>query len=341
MSQAAAESAQSSGRRYLAELGPSEPFDGVFTIVNAQLGTTRNGKPYLRCLLKDRTGELAARMWNCPEELFRTLPTDGFVWAEGETQPYQGNLQLIVHTIQPEEPSEEQMRELLPSSERPAEEMFAELTGILDTLEHPAMKALVQTYMADEMLIDQFKQAPAAKAMHHAYLGGLLEHTLQLLKVADAVCPLYPKINRDIVMVGLLLHDLGKTRELAWDRGFSYTDRGELIGHIVEGAIMLHDKAQQMMRETGQRLPTHALTVLQHIILSHHTLPEYGAAKVPSTPEAIFVAMLDNLDAKTQITLDASRMGPESEMSLGGNFTERQWALANTKVFRPDPLAGR
>lgn len=340
MSQASTETARSSDRRYLAELGPSEPFDGIFTIVNAQLGTTRNGKPYLRCLLKDRSGELAARMWNCPEELFRRLPTDGFVWADGETQPYQGSLQLIVHNIQPGEPSEEQMRELLPSSERSSEEMFAELKGVLETIEHPAMRALVHAYMDDEMLMSQFKQAPAAKAMHHAYLGGLLEHTLQLLNVAVAVCPLYPKINRDIVLVGLFLHDLGKTRELAWDRGFAYTDRGELIGHIVEGAIMLHDKSQQMMREHGQRLPAHALNVLQHIILSHHTLPEYGAAKVPATPEAIFVAMLDNLDAKTQITLDASRSGQAPGLDLGGNFTERQWALANTKIFRPDPLEG-
>jgi 3'-5' exoribonuclease len=174
--------------------------------------------------------------------------------------------------------------------------------------------------------------------MHHAYLGGLCEHTLNLMKLTAAVCPLYPKINQDLVMMGLFLHDLGKTRELVYDRGFAYSDRGELIGHIVEGAIMLHDKAQQMMRESGQRLPAGALTVLQHIILSHHGIPEYGAAKIPSTPEAIFVSMLDNLDAKTAIALDAARPDRASGMDLGGNFTERQWAL-DTKLYKPDPLA--
>src|SRR6185295_1367847 len=114
---------------------------------------------------------------------------------------------------------------------------------------------------------------PAAQSMHHAYVGGLLEHTLNLLKLADRVCPLYPKINRDLVMMGLFLHDLGKTRELSYDAAFGYTDRGELIGHIVEGAIMLHDKAQQLMREQGMRLPAGALMVLQHIIVSHHGVP--------------------------------------------------------------------
>ncbi|TVQ32679.1 MAG: HD domain-containing protein [Phycisphaeraceae bacterium] len=325
-------------RRYIRDLGPSEQFDGAFTIGNAQLGTTRNGKPYLRCLLSDRTGELPGRMWSCPEELFNRLPTDGFVYVHGETQPYQGELQLIIHSIEPIEPSDAQLTELLPSSERPAAEMFAELVGMLDNVKHPAMKALIKAYLDDEMLMDQFRKAPAAKMMHHAYLGGLLEHTLNLLKLAEVVCPLYPQINRELVLVGLFLHDLGKTRELQWEKGFGYTDRGQLVGHIVDGAIMLHDKAQQAMRESGVRPPAHAITVLQHIILSHHTLPEYGAAKVPSTPEAILVAMLDNLDAKTTIALMAAKRGDRPAFDLGGNFTDKQWALANTRLFRPDPL---
>jgi 3'-5' exoribonuclease len=223
--------------------------------------------------------------------------------------------------------------------------MFAELTALLGTLEHPAARALAATYLADEHLMTAFRKAPAAKSMHHAYLGGLLEHTLSLLNLADRVCPLYPKINRDVVMLGLFLHDLGKTRELVYDRTFSYSDRGELIGHIVEGAIMLHDKSQQVMRQTGQRLPANLVMVLQHIILSHHTLPEYGAAKIPSTPEAILVALLDNLDAKTTIAITAARpdvatVDPSEQSGgmLNGNFTEKQWSL-DTKLFRPDPLA--
>jgi 3'-5' exoribonuclease len=324
-------------RRYIRDLRPSERFAGTFSISNAQLGRTRSDKPYLKCLLGDKTGELPARMWSIDEGTFRSLPTDGFVYAEGETQPYQGELQLIIQGIEVVDPGPEELRELLPCSKRPADEMFAELTGLLDTLVHPAMKALARVYLGDEYLMEAFKRCPAAKSMHHAYLGGLLEHTLSLLKLADRVCPLYPKINRDLVVMGLFLHDLGKTRELSYEKAFAYTDRGELIGHIVDGAIMLHDKAQQVMRETGQRLPAGAVMVLQHIILSHHTLPEFGAAKTPGTPEAIFVAMLDNLDAKATIACEAARPDHARGLDLNGNFTEKLWAL-DTRLYRPDPL---
>lgn len=327
------------GRRLIADLGPNERFSGLFSIANAQMGRTRTDKPYLRCILGDRTGELPARMWNVEEAVIRRLPPSGFVRAEGETQPYQGELQLIIQVIVPVEPSPEDLRELLPSSERPPEEMFAEVLGVLESLEHPAARALAQEYLDDAELMARFKEAPAAKMMHHAYLGGLLEHTLNLLRLASVVCPLYPRINRDLVVLGLFLHDLGKTRELDWSGAFSYTDRGELIGHIADGAIMLHDKSLAAMRRSGMRFPPHFVSVLQHIILSHHGQPEFGAARIPATPEAILVSLLDNVDAKTSIALAAARSERKRSLNLGGNFTERLWAL-DTKLFRPDPLAG-
>jgi len=325
-------------RRYIRELGPAERFTGAFAIANAQLGATRAGKPYLRCLLADRTGDLPARKWTITEEEFSRLPTDGFVWAEGETQPFQGELQLIIQAIDPIDPTADQLRDLVPCSARPPEEMFAEVQRIMGSLSHPAALALAKTYLDDETLMSLFLQAPAAKALHHAFLGGLCEHTLQLLNLAEAMLPLYPKLNRDIVLLGLFLHDLGKTRELSWEKGFSYTDRGELVGHIVEGAIMLHDKAQQAMRASGVRMPGSFITVLQHIIVSHHGEPEFGAAKIPATPEAIFVSLLDNLDAKCNMALNAARPDQARSFNLGGNFTEKNWAL-NTKLYRPDPLA--
>jgi 3'-5' exoribonuclease len=332
-------------RRYVCDFQPTERIEGAFAISNAQLGRTKSDKPFLKCLISDRSGQVAARMWSIDPVQFRRIPTDGFVYIEAETQPYQGELQLIIQTIDPHDPSPEELRDLIPCSKFDSEEMFAELTKILGTLQHPAARALAQVYLNDAHLMAAFKKAPAAKSMHHAFLGGLLEHTLQLLRLAGAVCPLYPKINRDVVMLGLFLHDLGKTRELIYDRTFSYSDRGELIGHIVDGAIMLHDKAQQVMRDTGQRLPPNLVMVLQHIIISHHGQPEFGAAKVPMTPEAILVSLLDNLDAKTTMCLAAARpdagfADPTEQKgeTLGGNFTEKQWALDNAKLFRPDPL---
>lgn len=326
-------------RRFIAELGPAERVAAAFSFMNAQIGKTRTDKPYLRCILRDKTGEMPGRMWSVEESLLTRMPSEGFVYVEGETQAYQGELQFIIHVLDPVDPTPEQMIDLLPSSKRDPAEMFAELKAVLDTLKHPAIKALADLYLADEHLMDALRRCPAAKSMHHAYLGGLLEHTLTLIKLADVVCPFYPKISRDLVVMGLFLHDLGKTREIKFDTGFSYTDRGELIGHIVEGAIMLHDKAQTLMGEKGVRLPAGALTVLQHIILSHHGEPEFGAAKIPSTPEALLVSMLDNLDAKTVMSLAAARPDRAVELNLQGNFTDRQWALNNTKLFRPDPLA--
>ncbi|MEL6498559.1 MAG: HD domain-containing protein [Planctomycetota bacterium] len=330
-------SSMTTDRRYINELKPNERVEGAFAIANAQLGKTRQDKPYLRCLISDKTGELPGRMWSIDEATFRRLPTEGFVWIEAETQPYQGELQLIIHSIDPVDPSPEQMTDLLPSTENDIGAMFDEVVEILGRLKHPAMRALAETYLADDFLIQQFRQAPAAKSMHHAYLGGLLEHTVNLMRLAERVCPLYPRINQDLVVFGLFIHDLGKTRELIYDRTFGYSDQGELVGHIVEGAFMLREKVQETVRRTGERMPAGAGLVLEHIVLSHHGIPEYGAAKIPGTPEAILVSMLDNVDAKTEIALSAARPDRAS-LDLGGNFTQKQWAL-DTKLYRPDPLA--
>lgn len=334
---AASKNSGAAERAWIQDWTAPQRISGCFAIANAQLGKTRAEKTYLRCLISDKTGEVPGRMWSIEEAAFARLPTDGFVYVEGETQRYQGELQLIIHVIDPVELSSEQVRDLLPTAKRPVEEMFEEVKALLDTLVHPAAKGLARMYLKDQFLMDSFKQCPAAKSMHHAYLGGLLEHTLNLMNLADRVCPLYPKINRDIVMLGLFLHDLGKTRELIYDRTFGYSDRGELIGHIVDGAIMLNDKAHGLMKEEGIRPPHGFLTVLQHIIISHHYQPEFGAAKTPATPEAILVALLDNLDAKTTMACVAAR--PDRVTSdLNGNFTEKQWAL-DTKLYRPDPLS--
>lgn len=336
-------------RRYIAEFQPSERIEGTFAIINAQLGRTKADKPFLKCLIGDKTGQLTARMWTIDPAYFRRLPTDGFVYVEGDTQAYQGDLQVILSAIDPVEPSPDQLRELIPCSKHDPEEMFVEVRSILGTLAHPAAKALAQVYLDDAHLMDAFKRAPAAKNMHHAYLGGLLEHTLSLLRLAVTVCPLYPKVSRDVVVLGVFLHDLGKTRELLYDRSFVYSDRGQLVGHIVDGAIMLHDKAQQVMRASGIRLPPNLVLVLQHIILSHHGAhegePVFGSAKPPMTPEAILVNMLDNLDAKTTMACCVARPdrvtvdpGEQRGETLNGNFTENQWGLG-TKLFRPDPLS--
>ena len=324
-------------RVYIRDLKAAQHIDGVFAVQNCQLGKTKNGKPFIKCLLADKTGRTPGRMWNTTEEQFQTLPTDGFVWIAGQTQPYQGEMQIIIQDIRPFEPSASDLTELLPSTEHDIDQMFSEVLKLLQSLENPAIKELANRYLEDGALMDKFCQAPAAMTLHHAYLGGLLEHTLGLMRLADAFCPLYPQLNRDIMLFGLFLHDLGKCMELTWENGFGYSDDGQLIGHIARGVILLEDKAKACA-EVDVKVPAAILRVLSHIILSHHGVPEFGALKVPATPEAIAISILDNLDAKLNMAIAVTRGRDVKAGDLGGDFTEKVWAL-DTKLYRPDPTA--
>jgi 3'-5' exoribonuclease len=321
----------------LRTLQPNSYVDGVYSLCNPQIGTTRQGKAYLKCLLRDATGEVAARQWTFDEAHFPCIEQAAFVWIAGHSQLYNGQVQMVLEQIKPVEVSEEEIAALLPTTSKNIDEMYAEVQRLMRSLSHPAMLALAEAYLCDEELMSRFRKAPAAMSLHHAWIGGLLEHTLQLLLLADRMLPLYPQLNRDIVLMGLFLHDLAKTAELTWDRGFDCTADGNLIGHIVRGAIWLQFKAAVAAKSSGQKLPQEALRVLQHIIISHHGVPEFGAAKIPATPEAIFVALLDNLEAKTQMALSAAR--PDSPViDSAAEFTDKIWAL-DTRLYKPDPLA--
>jgi 3'-5' exoribonuclease len=293
---------------------PSAYVEGVYSIINPQVGVTRAGKSYLKCLLRDATGEVVTRQWSFDETALPELSSAGFVWAAGHTQLYNGQVQFIVEQIKAVEVDEEELAALIPSTTGNIDEMFQEARALLGTLDHPAMKALADVYLGDDELMA----------------------TLQLMKLADVMLPLYPDLNRDLVLMGLFLHDLGKTVELSWEKGFDYTAEGNLIGHSVRGVIWLQFKAAVAAKQSGVRLPAAALRVLQHIIISHHGQLEHGAAKLPSTPEAIFVSMLDDLDAKTAMGLSNAERDRPAALEAG-EFTDKVWALG-TRIFRRDPL---
>ena len=305
--------------------------EGVYSIVNPQLAQTRTNKPYLKCMIRDASGEISARAWSFEEAQFEAVTATGFVFLRGSTQAYQGQVQLIIEQIEAREVSADEMMALLPSTTKDIGAMFGRVAELLRSMAHPAMRALAEQYLGDERLMEDFRRAPAAMSVHHAWIGGLLEHTHQMMELADRMLPLYPALNRDIVLFSLFAHDLGKTVELDWERGFNYTTEGQLVGHVVRGAVWLQIKAAHAAKV--EKLPGETMRVLQHIIVSHHALPEFGAAKVPATPEAVFVAMLDNLDAKAQAALTAAKR----EFAGGGEWTDKVWAL-DTKIYRPDPL---
>ncbi|MDG2055316.1 MAG: HD domain-containing protein [Phycisphaerales bacterium] len=326
--------------RDIRKLKPHDYVEGAYSILNPQIGTTRNGKDYLKCLLRDATGDAPARQWSFNRDHLSELGETGFVWISGQTQDYNGQLQIILEQVRKHEVSQDEMLYLLPATKKDIDVMFREVEGLLRSLDHHGMRALAELFLTDEDLMRRFRQAPAAMLLHHAWIGGLLEHTLQLMKLADGMLQHYPALNRDLVLMGLFLHDLGKVYELTWERGFEYTIGGNLIGHVVGGAMILKEKLNEMPASGQGSLSEHSEMALIHIVLSHHGVLEFGAAKVPSTPEAIFVANLDDLDAKTQMGITAARDGNDDEESVHrGPLTDKIWAL-NTRLYKPDPLAG-
>ncbi len=319
---------------HIRDLKPGSLVDSVYSLVTPQTGVTRNGKCYFKVLLRDATGETSARKWTFEESMLGEVSSTGYARVVGRVELYSGQLQVVVDQIEPVQISREDLIALLPATSKDIPQMFTEVAALLRSLESPSMRALAEAYLSDETMMAAFRQAPAATNVHHAWIGGLLEHTHQLMQLAERMLPLYPALNRDLVLLGLFLHDLGKTAELEWERGFNYTTDGNLVGHLVRGAVWLQVKSMVAAR-SGPKVPPDALVALQHIIVSHHGQLEHGAAKLPSTPEAIFVAALDNLEAKTTLSIVA--VARERLRVGNAEFTERIWSL-DTRLYRPDPL---
>ena len=317
----------------IADMTPGTRVEGVYALVNPQVSASRNGNPFLKCVLRDATGRVNGRKWSVQPGLLESLVRGAFAHVSGCCENFNDQIQVRIESIEPATVDADRLRQLLPSSRRDPEEMFGELEGILDTLTHPAAKAIAEACLSDANFVSRFKQAPAAISLHHAQLGGLLEHTLSLLKAAVAVLPLHPELDRDIVLLGLLLHDAGKVLELDPER-FEYTRRGNLLGHLVDGVIMLETFAARARQAGGTPLPSDAKLALQHIIASHHGRLEHGAIKMPATPEAVFVSRLDELDAATRMAVDAV----DRDAAAPTGFTEPVRGLGDVRFYRPRPF---
>jgi 3'-5' exoribonuclease len=320
-------------RTFLSAANPGDYLEDVFVLTNKQLSTTQTGKPFIKCLIGDRTKSIPARMWNATQGIFNAMPDGGFLRVAGKVESYQDNLQFIIDRFWlADQPGEIVLEDLLPCTKRDINQMFGELVAIVRSIKNPHLRALLDEYLNDAELMDQLRRSPAAMTFHHAFIGGLLEHTLNMLKVGEALCPLYPGISRDLVLAGIFLHDIAKTWELTYHAGFGYSDGGHLVGHIAKSAIWVELRSQSAAKKIGQPIPAPLVDVLQHLILSHHGEPEFGAAKVPATPEAILIHYIDNIDAKMTMSLGVTRGdGASGE----GNFTEYQKALG-VKLYRPD-----
>jgi 3'-5' exoribonuclease len=320
-------------RLFLCDCQPGDVVEDVFVITSKQLAAASNGKHYIKAFLSDRTAQITVRMWNATRETFNAIPESGFLRVRGRIENYQNNLQIIIEQLWPAKPGTFDIADLLPHTEKDIDAMCARLTQIMRSIRNRYLGALINAYLDDAELMKNFCRAPAAQTFHHAYIGGLLEHTLNALEVSDAIVKFYPGLNRDLVLAGVFLHDIGKTWELTYETSFGYSDGGYLVGHIVKSAMWVEHKAKAAAEKLGEPIPQPLIDVVQHIILSHHGLPEYGAVKVPMTPEAIFVHFVENLDAKMMMSLTTTR--GEAKVGVEGNWTEYLKAFGG-RLYRPD-----
>jgi 3'-5' exoribonuclease len=279
-------------------MADGETIDEVYLVSDKQLRANRNGNLYLQLELRDRTGAISARLWNAGEHLFRSFESGDFLMVKGKVQLFQGALQMILSHIERVESEKVELADFLPHTEHDVSKLLERLRGVLLKLGNPHLKALVECFLMDDEFVRGFCQAPAGVRNHHAYLGGLLEHVVTLLDAADRILPLYPELDRDLLLAGIFLHDIGKVRELSYSKAFAYTDEGQLVGHLIIGVEMLTEKAAKVPDLTGEPFPRELLLRLKHMILSHHGSYEYGSPRLPMTPEAIALHHLDNFDAK-------------------------------------------
>ena len=302
-------------RRSVELLADGESIEEVYLVTDKQLRTNRQGNPYLQVELRDRTGAISARMWNANEHLFRAFEAGDFLRIKGKVQLYQGSLQILFSGFEKIDRGNVSLGDFLPQSDQDIGRLYEKLRALLLKVGDMHLRALVECFLSDEAFVDGFCRAPAGIRNHHAYVGGLLEHVVNLLEAADRLAPLYPEINRDLWLMGVFLHDIGKVRELSYDRVFGYTDEGQLVGHIVIGVEMLDEKVALAPKLTGEPFPAELLLRLKHMILSHHGTYEFGSPRLPMTPEAIALHHLDNLDAKVHsFTRDIrdDRQGPSA-----------------------------
>lgn len=313
--------------KFINEIGAGETVNGIYVVRDPILRSTTRGDLYIAMFLSDRTGQLNGRMWQATETVYKALPKPGFVHVQGRSELYQNNLQIVVNNAATVDPSKVNVEDYLARTSKDCDQMFKEVKEIVGTIRHPQLAAMTKAFLADNELMANFCTAPGGMKMHHNCIGGLLEHTHNMLRVAQAILPLYPDLQADLVLAGIFLHDIGKTEELSYDMAFTYTDSGQLIGHISKSLLMIHRKAEAL-RASGTPIAPEILDSLGHVILSHHGAYEFGSPKLPATAEAFMVYYIDDLDAK----MDQVTSAIDEEMS-DSNWTAWQNAL-QTRLYR-------
>ena len=285
-------------RRFISQMGEHESVDEVFLAADKQLRTNRNGNLYLQLRLADRSGSLTAMLWNANEQLYSSFDNGDFLRIKGTTQFYNGSLQLIVSQIESEDPNKVDEADFLTLKAADVDRLSLRLSELLRAMQNFHLRNLAECFLVDEGFMRQLTAAPAGVKKHHAYRGGLIEHVVSLMELALSVAPHYRDLDRDLLLMGAFLHDMGKIDELTYERDLAYSDPGQLLGHVILAISMLDDKIRQVERFSGEPFPEELTLRLKHMIVSHHGQYEFGSPKLPMTLEAVALHFLDNLDAK-------------------------------------------
>lgn len=284
----------------------------VFLVKDKITAMAKNGKPYLTIKLMDKSGEVEAKVWDNADEVAARFEKNDFLEISAKASVYLGKMQLVISGLRKVPAEDVILADFLPETERDIKEMEAELAAVVSTLTNSWLQQLLNSFFNDPAVMNLYRTAPAAKGMHHVYLGGLLEHSLAVASLVDAVVPLYQGLNRDLLIAGALLHDIGKVREMQFFRSFDYSDEGKLIGHISIGVEMIHERVCRIAD-----FPPELAMQLKHLILSHHGQYEYGSPKRPKTIEATVLNYLDDLDSK----INGIRTHIRKEGEMQGSWT--------------------
>ena len=305
---------------YVNELNrkPNQIVDTGFLVHSKEIRQKKNGELYLALTLGDRTGELDAKMWDNISEAVDLFERDDFVHVKGLVQIFHNRPQLTIHKIRRMDDGKIDYADYFPCSRRNPEEMWVELRGIVAEVTNAHLKGLLEAMLDDEDVAARFRRAPAAKQIHHAFLGGLIEHVLSVCALARLAAAHYPHVDADLLLTGVVLHDIGKIHELNYDRGFSYSNQGQLLGHIAIALGMVSDKLRGL-----PDFPDRLRTLVEHMILSHHGHLEFGSPKLPLFPEALLLHYLDDLDSK----MECMRALIENDPQVEGCFTAYNAAL--------------
>ena len=278
---------------FIKDLEPDPSITSFFLVHEKEVRSTANGKPYLRMELGDRTGTVEARMWDQFEAPAREVNRDDFIKVQARVELYRNRPQLTLQQFRVAKPEEIDLGDFLPRTSYDVEELYKKILDFIAEMKNPWLKRLCSRILTDPKLVDRFKRAPAAKSMHHAYIGGLIEHVVSLCGLAKLIAAHYPELDLDLLLTAALLHDVGKLDELCYERAVSYSVEGQLLGHIV-----MEVESVAKVMDSVEGFPERLKTVVQHMLISHHGEYEFGSPKLPMIREALAFHYMDDLDSK-------------------------------------------